>query len=301
MIYHVYANRSNIGDWLSARGIQAFLGRTQVSEHLCDEPFVEETLAALAGASPNDLIVIGGGGLFMDYFTPFWEGFREIGAHVPFCIWGVGYCDLKREPSRAPRRLLEEIVGKSRLCVVRDELSRKYLCSCQLPPPVPCPSINVVPPPGEPGFGLLHVDNYTTAGEDVYAAMDAYGREFARRTDRPYRATNNRITDASEAALAKTLNLYVRSDLVLSSALHGCIIAVAMGRRVLAVSGDYKMEAFMEMAGLSDWVFDIERVSEIPSALASLTRQAWPGEFVHQARAANQSVANSVLQIVGHP
>ena len=40
MIHHVFANRSNIGDWLSARGIQALLGPQRVMEHLCDEPFV---------------------------------------------------------------------------------------------------------------------------------------------------------------------------------------------------------------------------------------------------------------------
>src|SRR5688500_18355984 len=97
MIHHVYANRSNIGDWLSALGIQSLLGSRPVIEHLCDEPFVAETLAALSACTADDLIVIGGGGLFMDYFTPFWEGFRQIADKVPFCIWGTGYCDLKRE------------------------------------------------------------------------------------------------------------------------------------------------------------------------------------------------------------
>ena len=44
MIHHVYANRSNAGDWLSALGIQRLLAPLPVTEHLCDEPFVEETL-----------------------------------------------------------------------------------------------------------------------------------------------------------------------------------------------------------------------------------------------------------------
>src|ERR1043165_8456109 len=106
MIHHVFANKSNIGDWLSAQGIQRLLG-VPVIEHLCDEPFVPETLEALRELKANDLIVIGGGGLFMDYFVPFWEGFREIASRVPFCIWGVGYCHIKREDSRPPPSLLE--------------------------------------------------------------------------------------------------------------------------------------------------------------------------------------------------
>ena len=95
MIHHVFANRSNIGDWLSARGSQSLLQLLEVEEHLCDEPFVDETLSRLSQAGPDDLIIIGGGGLFMDYFEPFWRGFQTIAERVPFCIWGVGYCDFE--------------------------------------------------------------------------------------------------------------------------------------------------------------------------------------------------------------
>ena len=70
MIHHVFANRSNIGDWLSAIGIQALLAPCKVTEHLCDQPFVAGTLGELSTAGEGDLIVIGGGGLFMDYFEP---------------------------------------------------------------------------------------------------------------------------------------------------------------------------------------------------------------------------------------
>lgn len=69
-VHHVFANRSNVGDWLSARGIQALLGPGRVAEHLCDGPFVPETLAALSAVTQYDLVVIGGGRL-MDYFAPF--------------------------------------------------------------------------------------------------------------------------------------------------------------------------------------------------------------------------------------
>jgi hypothetical protein len=57
MIYHVFANRSNIGDWLSARGIQKLISPYPVTECLCDEPFVEETMQILSNATENDLII----------------------------------------------------------------------------------------------------------------------------------------------------------------------------------------------------------------------------------------------------
>ncbi len=298
MIYHVYANRSNIGDWLSALGIQSLLRPHPVTELLCDEPFVPETLDTLAHASSQDLVVIGGGGLFMDYFTPFWEGLLHRAAHVPYCIWGVGFCDLKREPSRLPERLLEEVVRRSQLCVVRDRLTRHALGG-ELLPPVACPSLAMVEPPTGQGHGLLHVDNYSTAGADVYEAMDAAGREFAERTGRPCRGTNNRISGGDVGALTNTLLLYERSDLVLSSALHGCIIAVAMGRPVLAVSGDRKIESFMEAVGLRDWVCDITETASIPARLETLGRQPSVLAFREAAVAANAEVARHVQSRAG--
>lgn len=297
MIHHVYANRSNIGDWLSARAIQSLLAPHAVAEHLCDEPFVPGTLAALAELSPDDLIVIGGGGLFMDYFEPFWEGFRAIARRVPFCVWGVGYCDLKREPSRPSSRLLEDIVSRARLCVVRDGLSRGLLGACHLPDPVPCPSMALMSERPAAGRGLLHVDNYTTAGADVHDAMDAAGAAFASATRRPHVKTNNRIEPGDERALLQILKLYARSDLVLSSALHGCVIAVSMGRPVLAVSGDWKIEAFMQAAGLGDWVCDIGEATLVPERLLRLDGQPSTGAFAHRAREANRAVAARVLAI----
>jgi len=297
MIYHIFANRSNIGDWLSARGIQSLIAPLQVQECLCDEPFVPETLSILSAAGPDDLVIIGGGGLFMDYFVPFWEGFRELAHRVPFCLWGVGYCDLKREPSLAPDALLRDMIGAARLCHVRDQLTRDHLSPCALGPPVPCPSILMVEHPQQSGHGLLHVDNYTTAGDDVYEVMDACSRQFAHETGRPYRQTNNRILPDDERALAEALQRYADADLVLSSGLHGCVIAVAMGRPVLAVSGDWKIESFMEAAGLERWVCDIHDVGGLSERLATLPSQPPVPNFVEWVRAENRRVAQQVIAL----
>lgn len=291
MIYHVYANQSNIGDWLSAIGIQSLLAPAAITELFCDAPFVADTLAVLAGASMDDAVVIGGGGLFMDYFTPFWEGVRSIMSSVPVYLWGVGYCDLKSEPSRAPTALLAEIVARSRLCFVRDELTRRYLADCQLSDPVPCPSLCVVDPPVQAGHALLHVDNYTTAGAEAFDAMDATGRQFAGQSGRPYLRTNNRIQPSSRDDLKATLERYAQADLILSSALHGCVLGLAMGRKVLAVSGDTKIEAFMQAAGLGDWVLGIDELDRLEQALQSLPEQPLRPTYVLAARQANAEIA----------
>jgi polysaccharide pyruvyl transferase WcaK-like protein len=293
MIHHVFANRSNIGDWLSARGIQSLLTPQPIVEHLCDEPFVDETLNRLALTGPADTIVIGGGGLFMDYFLPFWQGFREIAGRTPFFIWGVGYCDLKREMSRPPAELLTEIINQSRFCSVRDELTRRYLPECHLPPPSACPSLCVVQPAREGGCGVLHVDSYDNAGPDVYAFMDACALRFAESTQRPCRKTNNRIGQHHE--LTATLQRYALSDVVLSSALHGCIIGLAMGKKVVAVSGDRKIESFMQLVGLSEWICDLTEVKRVPELLDRILEQPTRQSCLNDLRERNKNIARRVL------
>jgi polysaccharide pyruvyl transferase WcaK-like protein len=297
MIHHVFANRSNIGDWLSARGLQALLKPLNVREHLCDEPFVDETIDRLAHAGPEDLIAIGGGGLFMDYFEPFWLRFRAIARRVPFVIWGAGYCDLKLEASLPDQSLLESIIAQSSLCVVRDDLTRRHLSSCLLPQAVACPSVAAIPRARTNGFGVLHADNYSTAGAPAYELMCEAGQQYAERTGRTYRQVNNHIKDGCEEALYSVLDLYAKSDVILSSGLHGCVIGVAMGKKVLAVSGDYKIESFMNAAGLSEWSCDITKVDTVPERLERLSSQSSADEFIKEARRANKAVAEQVKLI----
>jgi len=298
MIHHVYANQSNIGDWLSARGIQSLLAPAHIEEHFCDEPFVAETLRRLALTSEEDFIIIGGGGLFMNYFAPFWEGFREIARRRAFCIWGVGCCDHKNSQSRLPATLVAGILRESRLSVVRDDLMRSVLNRADLPSPVPCPAINAVPRLEGGRARLLHVDHFSVVGERVYDLMCRTAQAFAKETGRTYRTTNNLVRAGDHRALDRTLKLYASADLVLTSRLHGCIIGLAMGRKVLAVSGDRKVESFMHAAGLGEWVCDVADVTSLPGRLAGLQRQPEPRTFIEWVREANASVAEKVRALV---
>ena len=191
---------------------------------------VPETLQHLSAAGPDDLVVIGGGGLFMDYFAPFWRGFAPLADRVPFCIWGAGCCDQKRVNSRAPVSVVGPIVAHSRLCVVRDELTREFLRDHTAAHVVPCPTFAAVEP-RPPGRGLLHVDAFDNVGEEVYELMERVGAEFAARTDRSFRSINNMIPAGSEAVLKASLGLYSAADLILTGRLHGCIIGLAVGGR----------------------------------------------------------------------
>jgi polysaccharide pyruvyl transferase WcaK-like protein len=293
VIHHVYATQSNVGDWLSARGIPALLTPEAVVEHLCDERFVDETLERLAAADPTDLVVIGGGGLFMDYFRPFWEGLLEINAPA-FCVWGAGVCDLKREASSVPRAVLERLVEKSLLFVVRDDLTLGFLPRAGGAYAVPCPAmagLGLVP---ATGTGLLHAAHKFVVGAEAHEAVNTALASFAGQTGRELREVDNRIRESSEPAYRAVLAEYARAELVVSSRLHGCIIALAMGRKVLAVSGDRKVEAFMRAAGLQDWVCDVEDLGALPQQLHALPQQRSPRRFIDRTLWANRSVANQI-------
>lgn len=298
MIHHIYANQSNVGDWLSAKGIQELLEPNPVREHFCDTPFVAETVAALETATAADFIVIGGGGLFMDYFQPFWSAFLPIAQRVPFGVWGVGCCAHKRGTSNLESALLKRIVEESRFCFVRDELTRSCLSDLHLPCAAACPALVAVKPRGGQEKRLLYVDHYDVVGAENYERIVSLCQGFARESRRSYCQINNLISKGSLSALDNVLGLYASAEVVVSSRLHGCIISLAMGRPVLAISGDRKVESFMGEAGLGEWVCDLNEIEQLPKRLRVLGKQPAPAAFLERARSQNREIAHTVLGII---
>jgi hypothetical protein len=205
---------------------------------------------------------------------------------------------MKLEQSRPPQKLISDIVKQSRMCVVRDKLTCEFLSDCNLPPPVICPTVNAVPVTGGETERLLHVDHFDNVGAEIYEHMVAIAEEFAARTGRSDRQTNNLISAGHKGQLQKVLDLYASSDLILSSRLHGCIIALAMGRRVLVVSGDHKVEAFMQAAGLGEWVLDLEHIAALLARLEELPEQELPKEFIEEGRRQNRIVADKIIAML---
>jgi len=297
MIYHVYATKSNIGDWLSAKGIQALLEPVEVHELFCDSPCVEETLSVLSRLTPQDFIIIGGGGLLMDYFEGFWEGFRSIADRAPFALWGVGCCDLKRENTSVSKELMTDIVRRSRLCVVRDQLTWEFVSSRSLPDPVPCPSLSVIERREGPGRGLLHAVHAGIVDPETHQEICGIVRELAEKSGRPYRETRNRI-DPKARNLQLELEKYRNSDVVISSRLHGCIIAVGMGKKLIALSGDRKIDHFMDSAGLKEWVVEMDDIGRLPEMLVCIEEQENPRAFVDRVRQDNLLVSEKIKSLI---
>jgi hypothetical protein len=127
-----------------------------------------------------------------------------------------------------------------------------------------------------------------------YAAMEAFGEEFAGATGRPFYSFNNRIAAGSEKNLGAVVERYKDADLILTGRLHACIIGLAMGRKVLAVSGDRKVDSFMRAAGLGEWVLELCDVTSVPQKLRDLSGQPAPDEFIARTRVQHQEIAAQI-------
>src|SRR6185369_7794010 len=102
--------------------------------------------------------------------------------------WGVGLCTSEDDMAA----MLRSIVGRSRLCVVRDEMTRQFLGMGEI---APCPSIfamRSMTTRSSDAQGLLHAAHYDLVAPAHYEAIKAVVKEFARRSDRSYRETDNR-------------------------------------------------------------------------------------------------------------
>jgi polysaccharide pyruvyl transferase WcaK-like protein len=130
--------------------------------------------------------------------------------------------------------------------------------------------------------------------------MRAKAQAVAEATGRTYRETSNRFENG-EAGLEQTLRAYERSDLVLSSRLHGCVMAFAMGRPALAVSGDGKIDSFMRAAGLDAYLVDHHDLSDLAQRLLALPEQVVPRKFVDRERTANLGIAGRVRALTITP
>jgi polysaccharide pyruvyl transferase WcaK-like protein len=233
----------------------------------------------------------------MDYFAPFWEGMAAIAARVPTCLWGVGYCDLKQALSTPSQAVLDRVVARSRLVVVRDQLTRDRFANQITAEPVACPAVVTLGASHGTAKGLLHAVHYDVVGSAAYGVMDRVGRAFAARTGRAYLQTDNQIMDGSEQELAERLRRYAAADLVLSSRLHGCIIGLAMGLKVLAVSGDWKLEAFMQSMGLEGWVLSPHRLDRLEDRLEALPSQPSVQAQLDRMRRSNRAVGASICRL----
>lgn len=283
----VYANNRNVGDQLSARGIGRLLGgrvRYLPFERRFD--LVEAEIDRL----PRDaLIVVGGGGLLKASFQTFWDriGGKLVAERRRFAVWGVGLC---REWPGQQLVINQEVFRSAVLVAVRDELSAEFI-DIEGIHVVPCPSHGLVrrrargSRPERLLVQATHGDlldrldperggrgEFTSACETLAESLSLkrlevdnnvlVNRPLAPRFPERVVGRSLRRTDGYFAAADDLLARYASASVVVTSRLHGAIIACALEKPILAFSKDTKLSTYLEDVRLPQAVAELHEIAD---------------------------------------
>ncbi len=246
----VYANPTNMGDYASHLGLKQLAGFCGV-ELLCDGPAVSSTLSMLKrGPGPGRSwgpVLVGGGGLFHDYFDDFWRGLLDT--KVPFAIFGVGINETAKFRRRTDPGILRELALRAIAIHVRDEFTRRVLeeNGAESVTVGLCPSVHYIrrladrmPRMSSHLLHVVHEADLRGAEVDASALKQSL-RQSANQLGLKYDETNHMGTLSS-----KLLKRYLRAAVVVASRLHGCIFSYALGIPFVGIECDYKLHAFKE-------------------------------------------------------
>ncbi|MBL8079495.1 MAG: polysaccharide pyruvyl transferase family protein [Anaerolineales bacterium] len=248
-VYHVFANRINLGDYYSALGIKKLIWQIPMRSLYWTHGEFEKTKYILEKIKPHDKIVVGGGGLFKDFFSPLWETILNyVRRDNQLFIWGVGECDVKDKHTTLSESQLVRIAETATMIYTRDQTSKQKLQGFNARVEITgCPSVTIVSQwiRKSPRY-LLHVIHPELLGASLGLWRQAASR-LASDLGLDVVELSHIVPKSGIRRLNylhKTKNYYQNAGLVLSSRLHGVIFSNAMGIPVIPVSGDKKIESY---------------------------------------------------------
>jgi len=288
--------------------------------------FLKEADLLLA-AGGGQLDAAWGGAMGQPYALARWAWLARR-AGVPFAFLSVGYGSARGKLSRW---LLRYAIGQTTYCSVRDAGSRSLTTQLGISkdlPIIPDLAFGLKPAPplprNRPGYDVaispmvyLRPGNWPTADASAYERfVDLWAAIVVDRVGRGDRvhlfvtdpADMKAVLDVCAKLDARTrdycsinehrtpdalLTFFRQMDVVVSSRLHGVLLAINTGRPVLAISHERKVRAVMGDVGLTAYCTDLPTVSaeqacatlrELTKNLASCERRL--AEYVSWARAA---------------
>lgn len=305
MLYFISANEVNIGDVLSNLGIRKLLG-VQGMNLYCDRPYVERTKKVIRGAQSNDVFIIGGGGLFKAYFMPLWNEIYRNRKQLRYVLWGIGINDTKRPSLKhvlsqklMPKTIFlkkwKGIVKNSMISSFRDENTYRYFRGMNNSFKIGCPSINFILDHKRnlPKRVLIHSCNqyllkYTEV-KTVQKITDVLANNLG--LEKVY--TNREIRGIQE--VHEWLDRYSSAHITVSSSLHGCILALSLGSKLIAVSRDWKIEGFLQMVDLEEAICDID---EIEKKAKNIGLQKDVSKRIEKMKKENEYFAQEVKKLI---
>ncbi|MHA7816392.1 MAG: polysaccharide pyruvyl transferase family protein [Pseudohaliea sp.] len=245
-VVYIYANRRNIGDYLSFRGAKEIVGLNG-GELYCANAWSRHMPSYLSLCRERNIVaIVGGGGLLQPAFEHFWG--QLLNSNIKFILIGIG---INTMPGRAalPQHLVSKIARSAMWCGVRDKFTQSELGAYRVNPVRLgiCPSVNFIHSMGsfsaKRSNTLLHIvhgPDLRMAGADVGKIRDNLIK-FCSASGLVYRQSDNMGTNYRSA-----VRQISSAAIVVSSRLHGCIIALATNTPFIPLICDEKMRFFLD-------------------------------------------------------
>lgn len=245
------ANDLNIGDYLSMRGVQLLLGLP--GREVLMQGNVNRFRASLGELGERDSLVIGGGGLLKDHFAKYWDVIFEVQRDKQLRIYnlGIGVCDIKGKQTVLGAPALAAIVERAELSFLRPEIPatiaghgrvRETFCPSEAFVAARHPAVATATPPRR----LLYVHHERLVGPDAARRIKDTVAAICSARGIDYAETDNMIQDRDDLAC---LSRYQAADVVVTSRLHGYVLAHALGVPAVAISNDHKLEGYARRLG----------------------------------------------------
>jgi len=252
-IINFYSAVSNIGNYLPVLGIRQMLGSEpdtwNIHDRHIDFDFINRHYQCA---------IIGGAGLLDHGFEFFWDTFgREC--RLPTVIWGVGLC----APDSAlrigvNRKVFGRAAARCALINFRDDLTANHY---DVPNAVisACPTLAYLQRfgPTRPQGHVLYSSHEQIVSDDERNLIARHLRQALGHfvvTDNVQRRLRN-VDDILRSC-------YHRSRLVVTTRLHGAIIAYGMGVPYIAIARDEKIRSFCRFYGNGILIEDSYQLAE---------------------------------------
>jgi len=252
-----YSANRNIGNYTPVLGIHQMLDQEldvwNIHKSPVDWEFVHKNYTQ---------VIVGGAGLLHAVFEKFWVDLDK-NCKLPITIWGIGVCLPDNDQLKGvPKAVVQSVFAKAKLANVRDELTRDFY---QLDPNISitaCPTLVYIANTFKVAekeksekkvLHSSHVDlEPTSTTPQIKNIIESAGFK--------YLFTEN--IETKKESLKKILKMYQDCDYVVTTRLHGAIIAYAFKRPYIAISFDPKITAFNKLYGGGRCITDLNQLKQ---------------------------------------
>ena len=256
-VIQFYSSVNNIGNYLPVLAIQKMMGTSidtwNIHDRYIDFDFINTHYKAA---------IVGGAGLLYSCFENFWVRFTNE-CRLEYVIWGVGGCypDGEKKPYVSPH-IIKSTTERLRLVNVRDHITAN-IYDFHDPHITVCPSIYYLNKFNEDrGKKERTSILYSHHGQLVSRSETIQIKKILSEFDENYLYTDNIQT--SNCGFYKLLELFLYSKLVVTTRLHGAIIAYGLGIPYIAIPRDNKLREFYRLFGNG---IIIENINELHRTL----------------------------------